>query len=162
MVEVRVAKPADAPALAAIMVQSFRTAFRELVSEEIMDQCADLQNCTAMLAQVCENTQIHSYLAVLDGKPCGELFWRGEAEAELIALHTLPEVWGYGVGAALLLRAQADMNAAGVKRVKLWAFRENHRARRFYEKYGLRASGAERISEFDGAVEVCYEKELQL
>ena len=161
MVEVRMAKPAEAPMLAAIMVQSFRTAFQELVSKETLEQCADLQNCTAMLARVCENPQIHSYLAVLDGKTCGELFWTGEAEAELIALHSLPEVWGRGVGAILLQRALEDMKTAGVKRVVLWAFRENSRARRFYEKNGLKANGAERISEFDGAVEICYEKELQ-
>ena len=161
MVEVRLAKPTDAPTLAAIMVQSFRTAFRELVSEETMDQCANLQNCTAMLARVCEDLQFHSYLAFLDGKPCGELFWTGKDEAELIALHSLPEVWGSGVGAILLLQAMEDMKIADVRRVTLWTFQENSRARRFYEKHGLMANGAERISEFDGAVEVCYEKELQ-
>ena len=40
--------------------------------------------------------------------------------------------------------------------VFLWAFRENRRARRFYEKYGFRWDGTERISEFEGAAEVRY------
>ena len=40
--------------------------------------------------------------------------------------------------------------------VFLWAFRENRRARRFYEKHGFRWDGTERISEFDGATEVRY------
>ena len=40
----------------------------------------------------------------------------------------------------------------------LWAFKENKRARRFYEKHGFRWDGSERISEFDGAVEVRYVK----
>ena len=158
MVTIRTAVPADGALLAKIMVRSFRTAFADLVSVETMDQCADLSNCTAMLTQVCDNSQIHSYLALLDGMPCGELFWQ---DAELIALHSLPDVWGRGVGAALLERALTDMATSGVKRMHLWAFRDNRRARRFYEKHGLTATGEVRISQFDGAVEVCYEKELQ-
>jgi len=161
MVTVRKAVPADGAVLADIMVRSFRAAFDGLISAETTDRCADLSNCTAMLTQVCETPQIHSYLALLDGAPCGELFWQEGEPAELIALHSLPDVWGRDVGAALLERALVDMAVSGVKRMRLWAFRENRRARRFYEKHGLIATGEERISQFDGAVEVCYEKELR-
>lgn len=38
----------------------------------------------------------------------------------------------------------------------LWAFKENHRARRFYEKNGFVWDGSERVSEFDGAMEIRY------
>jgi RimJ/RimL family protein N-acetyltransferase len=44
----------------------------------------------------------------------------------------------------------------GDRPVYLWTFRENIRARRFYEKQGFHWDGAERVSEFDGAIEVCY------
>ena len=40
--------------------------------------------------------------------------------------------------------------------VFLWAFRENKRARRIYEKHGFRWAGTARISEFDGGAEVRY------
>lgn len=161
MVTIQVAVPADGAVLAEIMVQSFRNAFAGLVSTDTVEQCANLVNCTAMLTRVCENPEIHSYLALLEGKTCGELFWQEGETAELIALHSLPTVWGKGVGAALLEQALADMAASGVKRMCLWTFRDNRRARRFYEKHGLMATGEERISQFDSAVEVCYEKELQ-
>ena len=46
----------------------------------------------------------------------------------------------------------------GERPVFLWAFKENRRARRFYEKHGFIWDGSERISEFDGAVEVRYVK----
>jgi RimJ/RimL family protein N-acetyltransferase len=42
--------------------------------------------------------------------------------------------------------------------VFLWAFQENRRARRFYEKHGFCWDGTERVSEFDGALEVRYVK----
>jgi RimJ/RimL family protein N-acetyltransferase len=44
----------------------------------------------------------------------------------------------------------------GNSKTYLWAFKENIRARRFYEKHGLHWDGAERVSEFDGALEVRY------
>ena len=76
--------------------------------------------------------------------------WLG---AEIVAIHTLPESWGSGLGHALLTQALADI---GNRNVHLWAFKENARARRFYEKHGLHWDGTERVSEFDGAMELRY------
>ena len=50
------------------------------------------------------------------------------------------------------------LHQIGEKSVFLWAFKENHRARRFYEKHGFHWDGTERVSEFDRAVEVRYVK----
>ena len=50
------------------------------------------------------------------------------------------------------------LNQIGDQPVFLWAFKENKRARRFYEKHGFRWDGSERVSEFDGALEVRYVK----
>ena len=73
--------------------------------------------------------------------------------AEIVAIHTLPESHGTGLGAALLTEA---MNRIGPQRVFLWTFQKNARARRFYEKHGFHWDGSERISEFDDALEVRY------
>ena len=48
------------------------------------------------------------------------------------------------------------LNRIGNQSVFLWAFKENKRARRFDEKHGYRWDGSERVSEFDGALEVRY------
>lgn len=159
MVAIQTAGPDDAAVLASIMVQSFRAAFSTLVSVETLERCANEKNCTAMLEQVCKTPDMHAGMASVDGISCGEIFWSGEGE--LIALHTLPQVWGKGVGSALLEWAMTEMKSVGIEKMFLWAFRENWRARRFYEKHGLTASGAERISAFDGAAEIQYQKELK-
>ena len=52
--------------------------------------------------------------------------------------------------------ALRDVREERKKRVYLWAFKENHRARRFYEKNGFVWDGSERVSEFDGAMEIRY------
>lgn len=73
--------------------------------------------------------------------------------AEIVAIHSLPESWGTGLGHAMLAEA---LKQIGEGTVFLWAFRENRRARRFYEKHGFHWDGSERISEFEGAAEVRY------
>ena len=79
-----------------------------------------------------------------------------ELGTEIVALHSLPESWGTGLGYTMLEEA---LHQIGNQPVFLWAFKENKRARRFYEKHGFQWDGSERVSEFDGALEVRYVKE---
>lgn len=69
---------------------------------------------------------------------------------ELHALYVLPAYWSRGVGGRLL-------EAAGPVR-ELWVLRDNARARRFYERHGWRASGAEAAP--TGAVELQYQRSV--
>ena len=93
----------------------------------------------------------------LIGDNRGMLAWQSYGDtAEIIAVHSLPESWGAGLGHALLKEA---LEQIGEKPVFLWAFKENRRARRFYEKHGFRWDGTERTSDFDGAPEVRYVKD---
>ena len=71
----------------------------------------------------------------------------------IIAIHTLPESRGTGLGHAMLTEA---LKQIGNQPVFLWAFKENTRARCFYEKHGFHWDGSERVSEFDDALEVRY------
>ena len=149
---VRMAKAADMALAANIMVTSFRTAFADFVSPETMNACTDPDNCRAML----ENIYHQGKIRFLIGSDRGFLCWSDtEAGTELVALHSLPESWGTGLGHAMLTDA---LQQIGDRPVFLWAFKENVRARRFYEKHGFRWDGSERTSQFDGALEVRYVK----
>ena len=136
-----------------IMSLSFRTAFADFVSQETMDTCAREENCIALLEGIFREGKVH----FLIGEESGMLAWQQTEEgAEIIALHTLPESRGTGLGSALLSTA---LEQTGDQTVFLWAFKENARARRFYEKHGFRWDGTQRVSEFDGALEVRYVKD---
>ena len=149
---VRVAKFEDMAQAGHIMSVSFRTAFMDFVSQETMDACAREDNCIALLEGIFREGKVH----FLMGENSGMLAWQQSEEgAEIIAIHTLPESWGTGLGYAMLTEA---LNHIGNQPVFLWAFKENIRARRFYEKHGFRWDGTERVSEFDGALEVRYVK----
>jgi GNAT superfamily N-acetyltransferase len=69
-------------------------------------------------------------------------------QRELHALYVLPAYWGRGVGGRRLA-------AAGPVRER-WVLRDNARARRFYERHGWRATGAEAAPA--GAVELRYRR----
>ena len=135
-----------------IMSVSFRAAFADFVSPETMEACAREESCIALLEGIFREGQVH----FLMGGDSGMLAWQsGEEGAEIVAIHSLPESRGTGLGAAMLTAA---LNQIGDRPVVLWAFEENARARRFYEKHGFRWDGSRRVSEFDGAVEVRYVK----
>lgn len=147
---IRNAKHEDMPRATSIMVTSFPTAFADFVPQETMDACTTPDNCRAMLESIYQEGKMH----FLMGGDQGSLCWQETDDgAEIVAIHSLPESWGTGSGYAMLMEA---LKQIGDRRVYLWAFKENTRARRFYEKHGFRWDGSKRVSEFDGALEVRY------
>ena len=147
---VRSAAFEDMALAAGIMVTSFRTAFASFVSPETMETCTDPDNCRAMLEHCYREGKMH----FLMGDDQGFLCWQETGDgAEIVAIHSLPASWGTGLGHAMLTQALTQI---GDRPVSLWAFQENTRARRFYEKHGFRWDGSVRFSEFDGALEVRY------
>lgn len=140
----------DMKQLGHIMSVSFHAAFSDYISQKTLDVCAREDDCVALLERIFLGGQMH----FLIGENSGFLAWQETAEgAQIVAIHSLPESWGTGLGHAMLTEA---LNQIGDRPVFLWAFRQNKRARRFYEKHGLRWDGSERISDFDGAPEVRY------
>lgn len=62
--------------------------------------------------------------------------------AEVTHLYLDPQQIGTGLGAALLSEALRDARAEGYCGLLLWTLEANERARRFYERFGLRTDGA--------------------
>lgn len=164
MIEIKRATCKDAPVLAHIMVESFRNAFAAFVTPETMDRCTNEANCTQMLADILKGGNGEFLLASQDGIPCGELYWCDGTElenaAEIVAVHSLSETWGTGVGKAMLGQALRAIADSGKSTIYLWAFEQNIRAGKFYEKHGFVRDGSSQVSRFDGAVEVRYVKRV--
>lgn len=159
MITVRKAGLADAKDLTNILIESWQAAFVGIMSDEMIKNCTVPENCEKMMEDILCSERGTFYLGLLDEKPCGELFWcanEGENSAEILALHSIKESWGTGLGKALVEQAITDIKESGMKSLYLWAFKENKRACKFYEKCGFTHSGEERVSDFDGAIEVKY------
>lgn len=155
------ARMEDTKALGHIMAASFRSAFAGFISKVTLDRCAVGENCAELFAAILEERRMGVLLGGIGEEPLGLLVFTEKPDGwtEIEAIHSLPESWGTGLGAALLEFALDESNAG--KGIGLWAFEENARARRFYEKHGLRWTGERRVSEFDGAIEVRYERKWE-
>lgn len=156
-IKVRNASPELYPELGRIMAESFRTAFAPFISRQTLEACAVAENCAGLLRGLPREMTVLT--GWVEGRLLGLLVFSRQpnGRTEIEAIHTLPESWGTGLGAAMLKVALEETNAA--RGAGLWAFAENRRARRFYEKHGFRFTGETRVSEFDGAQEVRYERE---
>ncbi len=142
---IRSAQEADVAALAAVAASSYRAAFLSILGEEGLAQRADF----FFLARF-GSEWLTLRLAEKGGRILG---FHQVREGRLDMLFLAPEAIGQGLGAGLL----ADAEACGA--VALECFRDNHPARRFYERQGWRFDQAlER--EFAGAVRafVTYRK----
>ena len=149
---VRNAEFEDMKRMGHIMSVSFKTAFSGFITQQTLDVCAQEDNGVALLEGIYREGNMH----FLIGENSGMLVWQKvQDSAEIVAIHSLPESWGTGLGHAVLTEA---LNQIGHRPVFLWAFKDNKRARRFYEKHGFQWDGTERVSEFDGALEVRYVK----
>ena len=159
----REARAEDSTICAEIHIASWRDAFADIVSEEVMTRMTNRDRQEQVYAFAAESSSHHGLLIPAE-EPLG-MAWYGPARrsemkdaAELICIHVRKEGQGRGLGRALLEHTLADMKQNGYDRCYLWVFRDNEKARRFYEAMGFVPS-AERKSTLE-AEEIMYRKEL--
>ncbi|PTH90555.1 GNAT family N-acetyltransferase [Streptomyces sp. A244] len=163
--------PADCGRVAEIRVGGWRSAYRGLIPQSYLDGLSveeDAERRRAFLSQgdgSVVNLVAEDAGGELVGWACHGPYREGEVrteDAELYAIYVHPRHVGQGAGRALLTESVARCSAAGHGRLLLWVLKENDRARRFYERAGFRADGAEEPFEVDGVavVEVRYARAL--
>ncbi|MGW8763943.1 N-acetyltransferase family protein [Streptomyces sp. NPDC055815] len=167
---IREALPEDAAALAAVHVLSWQAAYRDLVPDPYLDALDVDERAATWRARLTAPDRPTVLVAANDGRLVGFSCFRAwpdgefaaETTAELAALYALPEVWGTGVGRALLAASTKALTAAGFQAAALWVFADNARARRFYEAAGWRPDGTTVREETGGRVleELRYRRDL--
>ena len=146
MIEYRAARPEDGPALAKMAADSFVETFGHLYRKEDLDSfLRDAFSPTGLPAQI-GNPDYRIRVAVDDGAiagfckmgPCGLPSPPvPEGAAELKQLYLLKPWHGTGVAQALMEWAIASARESGAAHMALSVYSDNHRAKRFYERYGL-------------------------
>ena len=154
-------KIGDEEVLAYIQTESWKAAFWDILSSDVLERCTNMDKAIEMYKGLLEQKAGNGYLLSVEGKPHAIAWWSASREAdmpgyaELICIHSLQDKWRKGFGSKLMDRVLEDILKAGYDKVMLWVFEENLRARAFYEKYGFVLNGKETKS--SGATEVCYE-----
>lgn len=157
---VRAAVPADAAAIAALQVRSWRVAYRGLVPDDFLDRLTEdawLARWQQMLAS--PRAGIHHLVscdgdgAVVAVAGCGEAPEpSGRATGQLFVIYADPAVWGQGHGHALLEEVRDRLAADGHAAALLWVAARNARTIRWYEAHGWSLDGVTQTEEVAGAV----------
>lgn len=161
---IRRVKQGDAPALAQIQTSSWKTAFRGILSDDDLERLTNIAKATAMYQHLLNEGIGNGYIGEVDGKAHCIAYWDRTRDAdmpdyaEIICIHSLPDNWRKGFGSKMMDRLLADIAQAGFKKVMLWVFVENARARAFYEAKGFRPTN--KIKPSFGTMEICYERNL--
>ena len=157
---IRTATAADAADFAYVLCESWKAAYRDILTPERLADQTDLARRTAFFERLLPDPGC--FLARDGGNPCGICSVSPERSGELpgwgelVSLYTLPAYWGSGLGRALMDRALDALAAAGYANVCLWAFEANGRACCFYEKCGFTRDGARKHSRFADVPEIRF------
>lgn len=168
---VRPAVPEDAPAIAAVHVRSWQAAYRGLIPDAVLNSLS-VERRTAFWADAISDLQPPTgvWVAERDGAVAGFVHVRRSKDqgadpsvGEVGAIYLMPEAWSRGLGRALLDTAVVGLGRNGFEAATLWVFRDNARARRFYDRARWAPDGETKSIEIGGVslVEVRYRIDLQ-
>ena len=161
---IRKVQQGDANALAYIQTESWKAAFAGILDAEMLAKCTDIDRATSMYQRLLDENKGNGYLLTVNEKPHCIAYWDAARDpefagkAELICIHSLPDNWHKGFGSQMMDFVLDDIKKAGYSEVVLWVFRDNLRARAFYEAKGFILKGTARPA-FD-TEEVLYSKSL--
>jgi len=147
----------DAPALAAVLVQTWRERYRGLVADDVLDGL-DEPGFARWFDEVLAPGSGHAAIVATAGEEITGFIHVGADEEDparghVFSFYVAPAFSGRGVGRALLRRALAELSAGGHRVVTLWVFAANAPTVRLYERAGFRPDGAQRVEAEYGVVE---------
>ncbi len=157
-------KMGDEQILAYIQTESWKSAFKNILDADVLERCTNLERVTSMYKRLLEQNKGNGYILKAKDKPHCIAWWDETREkdmpgyAELICIHSLPDNWRKGYGSRMMDRVLSDMALAGYSKVMLWVFKDNIRARRFYE--ANRFSTNEKQKPDIYPIEICYERNI--
>ncbi|WP_432133835.1 MULTISPECIES: N-acetyltransferase family protein [unclassified Streptomyces] len=150
---VRQMTAADCGHVGSIRVRGWQFAYRGLVPPSYLDALDPAEDADRLRARL---ARADAGASDLVAEPAGTgriVGWAAHGpyrdgeqrteDAELYALYVDPDHLGTGVGHTLLQESLRRRAALGHPRMFLWVLAGNERARRFYERAGFRADGAE-------------------
>ena len=144
----RDATPADAPALRELFAESFVETFGHLYRPQDLNEFLD-GNSNAKWDANLSDPEVAIRVAEMNGDVAGfvelapkKLPYETAAPAiELRRLYLRKDAHGRGISDELMKWALKEAAARGAQELVLSVYIDNHRARRFYERYGFEAVG---------------------
>lgn len=160
---IRVAEAADAHAIATIQVSAWRTAYRGLMPDALLDDL-DVDAKAARWRLSIEAPDMRILVVERSGVVAGFACVSGARDlpdgahgvGEIWAMYVSPEHWREGCGRELMHGARDYFSDTGRTRIILWVLEANASARRFYEAEGFAPDGATKTHPPSGQGEMRY------
>ncbi len=162
--DVRAAGLDDADAIGAVHVRAWQAAYRGVMPDAYLDDLRPADRADVWRRHLeAPPADRHLLVATEDDRVVGFAGFGPSDDpvvGELYAINLDPDVWGRGLGRALLAAVTVELAAAGYPELVLWVAPQNERARRLYEAAGWRTDGAARDQDVLGVVvpEVRYRR----
>ena len=155
---------ADISRVAEIHVMGWRNAYRGIVSDDyLFNELLVSKRIVKLELYFEQDPEFYVYddgivKAFLTAAPGND---EGMCDALVLeALYVDAFMQNCGIGTALALHFEKIAAERGCKRVYLWTFEENTKARAFYEKLGYKFDGTRKVIGAHGWVGVRYLKEI--
>jgi ribosomal protein S18 acetylase RimI-like enzyme len=137
----------DAERIAEVHISSWRSAYRGLIPDTVLDGLSVEERAAMWRRWMSEEAPPIVWMAedeeeVVGFVAAGPQDPPDEGVGEIYAIYLVPDHAGRGLGRALLDRAVDDLRAGGLHEAVLWVLARNRPARRFYERAGWRTDGA--------------------
>jgi GNAT superfamily N-acetyltransferase len=165
---IRLARPTDALAVAQVHVRSWQAGYCGLLPQEYLDGLRPEDRAASYNFIYADPLQPRTLVAATDHAICGFVSTMPSREsdlksaAELAALYVDPTHWGNGIGHALMTSACEHLVFVGYQHACLWLLVGNERAARFYAHHGWQMDGRQKTDTVWGVTveEVRYQRNL--
>ena len=143
-INIRPATSADAPGVARVQVDTWRTAYRGMVPDSYLDGMS-YEDSAERWGRGLSNPERRGFAFVAKDE-AGEIVGfavggpqRSDVpgyDGQLYAIYVLQDQQGKGIGRALAQAIARELLARGMRSMVVWVLTENHPSRRFYESLG--------------------------
>jgi ribosomal protein S18 acetylase RimI-like enzyme len=168
LMNVRAATPGDAAAIATIHVESWRTAYRGIIPQALLDSLQH-EPRRAYWQSKLETDNAEVWVAERNGAALGWIACGEDRDVpedasrrEIHAIYVAPQHYRTGVGTALLNHYFSTLSHPPVAQVFLWVLQNNVAALAFYQQHGFDVTDTKKMISRAGAdlVEIKLSKPL--
>jgi len=151
-INIRKAIPEDAYDFTGCVISSWQSAYKEIVPKDYLENMlVEKEKRVEKYKNEIKNTGDRGYYCVMYAERMIGIIiiniQHNEDKSsigEIWAIYLIEEFCGKNYGKILLNFAINELKSMGQKKIILWVFEENHRARHFYEKNNLSYNGIKR------------------
>jgi len=162
---VRRAKSSDAKGIAEVRVAAWRSAYRGLLPNDVLDRLSasdSERRWGERIAGLWEHVFVAEKDALIVGfAACGDTEDEDvdrEKVGEIYVIYVHPDAWRQGLATALLRKAIRHLRQDGFEEVILWVLEGNPQAIGFYKAAGFEADGARTVKRRSDGTEMPVER----